>query len=325
MTSSEKKRQFTRSLRTIRKSKRRLQFSNDCLKEEKKALEKKLAELSEDVIEAHIKRLNIIPAQAMVLKEILSIAKYTSKNSRRYSSEWLLTCLLMHIRSPSMYAFIATNAILPLPSPRTIRRHLTGVKISCGFDDKLFEALKLKMESKNEMQKYVVLAFDEVSVRKSLKFDQKTLRYQGVVDFGEDEVGSTEYDQLADHGLVFGFSSLADDYFQPIGCFAAKGATPGVTLAKLLIQAIILLETAGVKVIATVCDGAKPNRRLWKEFGISGVLGSTVCCFENPYDENRKVFVLSDVPHLFKCIRNRLLKYELNVRIITVINALRNV
>lgn len=316
VSSSEKKRKLRCSLSSIKKAKRRLQFSNKLLKEEKKALEEKLAGLSEEVIDDHIKRLNIVPAQAMVMKEILRIAKYTTKNSKRYSSEWLLTCLLMHIRSPSMYAFIAANGILPLPSSRTIKRHLSGVNISCGFDDKFFEALKLKMQSKTELQKYAVLIFDEVSVRKSLKLDPKTLRYQGVVDFGDDTVGSTEFDQLADHGLVFGFAPLADDYFQPIGCFAAKGATPGVVLAKLIVQAIILLETAGIKVVAMVCDGAKPNRRMWKEFGISGKLGSTTCSFENPYDENRQIFVLSDVPHLFKCMRNRLLKHDLLVSII---------
>jgi hypothetical protein len=170
------------------------------------------------------------------------------------------------------------------------------------------------MKSRTDLQKYVVLIFDEVSVRKSLKVDPKTLHYQGIIDFGKDDIGSTDNEQLADHGLVFGISALADDYFQPIGCFAAKGATNGVTLAKLIVQAILLLEHAGVKVIATVCDGAKPNQRMWREFGITGVLGSTNCSFENPYDSTRKIWVLSDVPHLFKCICNRLLSHELMVR-----------
>lgn len=249
----------------------------------------------------------------MVLKEIISIAKYSSKKSRRYSNEWLLTCILMHIRSPSMYSFIVANEILPLPSPRTIKRHLSSVKMCCGFDPMFFKALKKTMQSKTELQKYAILAFDEVSVRKSLKLDPKTLRYHGVVDFGDDEIGSTEYEKLADHALVLGFSALADDYFQPIGCFAAKGGTPGVKLAKLVLQAIILLEKAGVKVIAMVCDGAKANRRMWKEFGITGAINSTSYSFEHPCDENRQIFVLSDVPHLFKCIRNRLLKHDLMV------------
>lgn len=154
-----------------------------------------------------------------------------------------------------------------------------------------------------------------MSVRKSLKTDPKTLRYQGVVDFGNDDIASTKNEALADHALVFGFSSLCENYFQPIGCFAAKGATNGVTLAKLIVQAILLLEHVGAKVTGIICDGAKPNRRMWKEFGITGELGAVKYFFNIPHDENRKIFVLSDTPHLFKCIRNRLLAKELMVSI----------
>lgn len=107
---------------------------------------------------------------------------------------------------------------------------------------------------------------------------------------------------------------LCENYFQPIGCFAAKGATNGVTLAKLIVQAILLLEHVGAKVTG-ICDGAKPNRRMWKEFGITGELGAVKYFFNDPHDENRKIFVLSDTPHIFKCIRNRLLAKELMVSI----------
>lgn len=106
---------------------------------------------------------------------------------------------------------------------------------------------------------------------------------------------------------------MGEDYFQPIGCFAAKGATRGVTLAKLIIQAILLLEEAGMKIIALVCDGAKTNRRMWKEFGITGKRTSLKNFMQNPFDDTRKVFILSDTPHLFKCIRNRAITHDLDV------------
>lgn len=54
---------------------------------------------------------------------------------------------------------------------------------------------------------------------------------------------------------------------------------------------------------------------MWKEFGITGELDAVKHFFNNPHDENRKIFVLSDTPHLFKCIRNRLLAKELMVSI----------
>jgi len=172
---------------------------------------------------------------------------------------------------------------------------------------------KKKINSKTEQQKHDVPMFDEISVRKSLKTDPKTLRYQGVVDFDDDDISSTKNEALADHGLVFGFSSLCENYFQTIGCFAAKGATNGVTLAKLVVKAIMLLKQTGAKVTTIICDGAKPNRRMWKEFGITAELDSVKHFFQNPYDDLRKIFVLSNIPHLFKYIHNRLLLKELMV------------
>lgn len=88
--------------------------------------------------------------------------------------------------------------------------------------------------------------------------------------------------------------------------FASKGPTKGTLLAQLLIQCIVKLEQAGVFVDGVVCDGASTNRSMWKQLGISGALGSVVNAFEHPLDSSRKVYVLSDTPHLFKCIRNRL-------------------
>lgn len=82
-----------------------------------------------------------------------------------------------------------------------------------------------------------------------------------------------------------------------------------MTLSKLIVQAILLLEHAGAKMVSIICDGAKPNRRMGKEFRVTGVLGFVKNYFQNPYDDHRKIFVLSDVPHLFKCIRNRLISH----------------
>jgi len=319
LNTPEKQKFTTRRLNTITKAKQRLAYANTKLGDEIKILKSKLEKLTEDVIEDHIQRLNIGSAQAMVLKEIINIAKYSSKYARRYSSDWLLTCLLMSIRSPEMYNFLLKNDILPLPSVRTIKRRMSSVKIECGFDPCFFEGFAKKMEAKTEQQKYGLLIFDEISVRKSLKTDQHSMRYQGVVNFDDEEAKSTNPDDLGDHALVFGFQSLQEDYFQPIACFAAKGATKGVILAKLIIQAILLLEKAGAKVCGIICDGARTNRKMWSEFGISGSLNSTRHYFPNPYDDERKIFVISDMPHLFKCIRNRLLGHEL-----MVCNAYRN-
>lgn len=93
--------------------------------------------------------------------------------------------------------------------------------------------------------------------------------------------------------------------------FASKGATAAKILAKLILTAILVLENHGAKVVALVCDGAQSNRGLWKEFGIKAEVNEpVVCSFANPAvdeEDDRQIFMISDVPHLFKCARNRLL------------------
>ena len=111
----------------------------------------------------------------------------------------------------------------------------------------------------------------------------------------------------ADQALVFIFSGLKESFHQPVGMFASRGTTPSVQLSKLVIAAITAIEKAGGKVMAIVSDGAQTNRNVWTEFGIRGKVDEeTVYSFTNPFVNSRQVFVISDVPHLFKCIRNNL-------------------
>ena len=89
-------------------------------------------------------------------------------------------------------------------------------------------------------------------------------------------------------------------------------------LASLILTAIIACERSGAIIHGIVCDGAQTNRGLWKHFGISANVNEEVQgSFENPSDpgenykteydrviKQRRIHFFSDVPHLFKCIRN---------------------
>jgi len=79
-----------------------------------------------------------------------------------------------------------------------------------------------------------------------------------------------------------------------------------VIIAQLVLKAITLLENIGIFVDGIISDGASTNRRMWKELGTDGSQENLKNYFVHPIDSERKVFVLSDFVHLFKCIRNRL-------------------
>jgi len=52
----------------------------------------------------------------------------------------------------------------------------------------------------------------------------------------------------------------------------------------------------GLYVIATT------NRRMWVELGIDGSKANLKNYFEHPVHPERKIYVLSDFVHLFKCV-----------------------
>lgn len=65
-------------------------------------------------------------------------------------------------------------------------------------------------------------------------------------------------------------------------------------------EAVILLENSGFFVDAVTTDGASWNRKMWSEFEISDY---NVSCI-HPSDPERRLWFLSDFPHLIKNLRN---------------------
>lgn len=43
--------------------------------------------------------------QKTCIKEIMAAARLTNLKGRRYTNDWIMLCILMHIRSPSAYEF----------------------------------------------------------------------------------------------------------------------------------------------------------------------------------------------------------------------------
>ncbi|CAL1672102.1 unnamed protein product [Lasius platythorax] len=122
-------------------------------------------------------------------------------------------------------------------------------------------------------------------------------------------------DEKANTGLVFMFQPLADNYTQPIAVFAFRGPVKGVELAKLVTKALILLENFGAVMHGIVSDGAQTNRKMWSEFGVCGKIDNFKNWFTLPVNDERKIFVFSDTPHLIKCVRNRLCSKQKQLRV----------
>ena len=177
----------------------------------------------------------------------------------------------------------------------------------CGFDDSFLKLFQERLSQLPEILRHGILLLDEIGTRKNVRLDPQKMKLLGLTDLGDEELNkSVDVNDKADHGLVFMFQPLMKSFSQPIAVFASKGPVNGGTLAKLIVQAICLLEKAGAKVHGVVSDGAATNRKFWSLFGVSGELDNVQCSFPHPSEEGRDVYVFADIVHLMKNVRNRL-------------------
>ncbi len=156
------------------------------------------------------------------------------------------------------------------------------------------------------------LVWDEMSITKSVKYDPQKMHFEGFVDYGLDDINEDQHlirDQLADHCLVFIFRPYRSAWVQPIAVFATKGAAPGHIISRLLVKAIVALESFGARVTSVTCDGAQTNKSAWADCGITGTPdknGKISCSMKHPtaMEPDQLIWFFQDVPHLFKCVRN---------------------
>lgn len=112
----------------LKRSKSRLlkRFKN--LSAELKQARQRIETLSEEELDVKLSQMNLPSAQLTAVKECISAARFQNRKSRRYTEDWLLMCLLLHIRSPAAYSFLRGNDVLPLPCVTTIGRYLSLVR-----------------------------------------------------------------------------------------------------------------------------------------------------------------------------------------------------
>ena len=184
----------------------------------------------------------------MVIKEMVQCSKAKNKG-QRYSCNWLLFSIIFYIRGPKSYKLVRDQGVLPLPCRSTILKYLKKLNAGFGFDTSFYELLKKQFTVLSEKFKnanHLIASFDEASVLPSLDVNLKNMTFDGLVNYNlSDEALSSSHDIVvknkpfllkanenqnvdsdqADHILVFMISSLTCSFNQPVGIFAAKGAT----------------------------------------------------------------------------------------------------
>ena len=186
---------------------------------------------------------------------------------------------------------------------RTLLRDLQKMNIKPGFSGSVIDALTLKVQAMDPIDRNVALVFDELSIKQGLVYNEGTDSVEGFEDFGD--VGQSRY--IANHAIAFMVRGLASKWKQPVGYFLSSGPIKATILRSLTKQCIDKIDKTGLNVVALVCDQGSNNRSF-----IQHLERVTI---EKPYIMhcNKQVFVFYDPPHLLKNVRNNLKKADLRV------------
>ena len=127
--------------------------------------------------------------------------------------------------------------------------------------------LKSETSSYFDVQRYIVLLFDEMKVNANLVLDKATGELIGFTDLGDPELNFAaleKVDVIASHALVFLVRGVCTELKFALAHFATSGIT-AAQMMPLFWEAVGILETScNLWVVVATSDGASPNRRFYR-------------------------------------------------------------
>ncbi|XP_042145525.1 uncharacterized protein LOC120844447 [Ixodes scapularis] len=254
--------------RTLRRMRVKLQKAQVSLSQ----LKAKNEQLPEEVLSEKIKGLPL--KQQAAVRACFEAARRKSKKGMRYEKDWLLECILIRMRSPKLYKHLRRHDILALPGRTCLKKAMQHFKSGFGFNPNVFATLCEKTKTMDEFSRHGIIAFDEMKLSEHIDV-KSSGSLEGFVDLGQfGEENSSE--ELADHGLVVVFQPFSGTWMQILGVFSSKSNVKANLLAKIVLEATLLCEQAGLFVDGVTCDAASWNRSMWRIFGIRGKLKGLV-------------------------------------------------
>jgi len=242
--------------------------------------------------------LDLDKLDSTLLRDLVGdVSKNYKKNpaGKRWTMKTKLWALAIFKRSPKAYRYL--EGAMSLPSAKTLQRLLRNVHLEPGINNNFISKYSEMLSGFSDQNKLCALLFDEMALKNRLIYDEANDKIEGFEDYG-DERGS----KIADHALVFMVQGLKKKFKLPVAYFFVHGTVSSAKLSTLIKNLIISLEEVGFKILTTVCDQGPTNTgalNLLKKFGGQSLEDNYFI-----FNDNKKVFIMYDIPHLFKSIRN---------------------
>lgn len=188
---------------------------------------------------------------------------------------------------------------LLVPSRRTLNFWMSKIKVATGLNQELMECIKEAAANFSVKDKDCAIVWDEMSVKELLEFNKSRDILEGIVDYGK--FGRRL--ESATEVLVFMIRGLNASWKFPLSFYFSNHATPSEILQKLIEENINGAKICGLNVKIGICDMSFTNQKLYRDWFIT-----TECPYKS--FDGKRVYFIHDTPHLFKLVRNNLMKHD---------------
>ncbi|XP_031333106.1 uncharacterized protein LOC116163356 [Photinus pyralis] len=296
-------------------AKRKLQFKNDtpkekklrlCLSNQRKLLSRKRADMSRLKKSLKKKNATLSALSSNSAEYSYSLLKKDPKtfvdmnlfhkNNTSWNKNEKEFAIWLYYSSPSTYRGFLQKGF-KLPSLATIKRWIGASVFKPGFTKQFFHQLQLKAQTFDSIEKKCVLCLDEMSIMSIIEYSKSLDCIEGYEDLG---LPFGRRNKRAKKAMVFMLRGLHSKWKLPIAYFLSHTGPNSKELTTLIQDAIIKIKSCGLQLKAIICDQATTNVSTFKQLLVSK---------EKPYFffEGQQIYVVYDVPHLIKSLRNNLL------------------
>lgn len=250
---------------------------------------------------------SITQSTSHVLNELLASDKRHSKlkdeRGKRFTHAQKMRYLGYYRRGPKLYKKLLIDIPLALPSVRTLLRTSSLLDFDVGIMDHVLDAAKEELKKLNIKDKICKICYDEISLKVRYHWNRNRDKIIGYEDYANDLPHRKKSSSPCKKALVFMLEGLNRPWKIPITFYFTDGTLKGNDLQILIKKTIEAAEKAGFDIRATVSDQASTNTAAVNALREKDAAKNGLTYFH--FGPNKKkIYILFDVPHMLKCIRN---------------------
>ena len=243
------------------------------------------------------------------------------KRQRKWDPEFISFCLGIYVRSPRIYRDLRESPMLVLPSESLLKMYKNCIKQKPGInqDNLTWMAKEAERQKVRNFGRRGGLIVDEMSIQDELQIVRKGDAWTivGGVDMGETNntisviTNNTKKTELATHSLQYIFHGFTG-FRWPVAYY---GSNPASThqLYNTFWDCVDALDELGFRVDYLMFDGASTNRSLMNML-LNKTPRANKFTAKNIFCNDQKLYVIQDVKHVLKKIRNNFEASKLNNR-----------